>query len=170
MSRDKHIKKLPLTTSAQNIRGILLIFSILLLAFSAIFNSSPSTEVAATEISKQYSLEIDSGYVMEIPRRLDINPQNFIIEEFTQSSSRMLIWDFTGNNQNTIEIRVNDEIIEQNYSLSSEVAVFDIPIPSVVTITGVDEEVNYAVKFPERLYTMFNTVASNQSNEYQLSR
>ncbi|WP_062048291.1 hypothetical protein [Bacillus sp. JCM 19034] len=74
----------------------------------------------------------------------------------------MLIWDFTGNDVDKVQIIVDGQIIRESHTLSPNVSSYSVPVPSVVTIQGLEGQANYAVKFPERKYTLFNTVSPGE--------
>ena len=87
-------------------------------------------------------------------------------------TARMLVWDFTGDSNNEIRILADGEVIREVHVLNSNVAAYSVPVPSVVTIVGLNSQtslpITYAVKFPERDETLFNMVPVNGTNQYRL--
>ncbi|WP_152656059.1 hypothetical protein [Oceanobacillus sp. CFH 90083] len=157
-----------LTNEAKFTRKLLGIISIIFLIGSTAFNPMVSQDAAAEDIANQSSTEIESGFVLNDTSDLAIEAQDFAVGDFDGGTARMLIWDFTGDSEDQIQIMVDGEIIRESHTLTSNVAAYSVPVPSVVTIVGIDQA-NYAVKFPERKNVLFNTVAPGGANAYTLT-
>lgn len=161
--------KTELTPSAKLMRKLLGALATIMIIWSLFFSSTVSQNQAAEEIANQSTTEIYSGFVLENASDLAIEAQDFTVGDFDGGTARMLIWDFTGNTEDKIQILVDGQIIRESHTLTSNVAAYSVPVPSVVTIRGLEDQAHYAVKFPERKYTMFNTVAPSGANAYTLT-
>ncbi|MCK0472826.1 hypothetical protein [Halalkalibacter sp. APA_J-10(15)] len=158
-----------LTPSAKLMRRNLGLVTLTLMIFGMFFSSSSvSQERAADEVMNRTSSIIESGFVLEDTSELALNEQDFAIGDFDGGTARMLIWDFTGDSEDQIQIIVDGQIIRESHTLTSNVAAYSVPVPSVVIIQGIDQA-NYAVKFPERKYTIFNAVSPGGANAYTLT-
>lgn len=83
--------------------------------------------------------------------------------------ARMLIWDFNSEDFDEVAIFVDGTPVKEKLILSNNAAAINIPVPSVVTVSGVKDTgggISYAVKFPNTKTTYFNVVAVGQSNVY----
>jgi hypothetical protein len=83
--------------------------------------------------------------------------------------ARMLIWDYNSEDFDEVAIFVDGAPVKEKLILSNNAAAISIPVPSVVTVSGVKDTgggISYAVKFPNTETTYFNVVAVGQSNAY----
>lgn len=147
------------------------LLSILLLIFTIATETTITKEKAIEEVKNRISSSVDSGFQLEKDVTLDLEPNNHEIKGFEgPGNARMLVWDFRGDSGNEIQILVDGQVLREVHILNSNVAAYSVPIPSVVTIRGLKgtSAITYAVKFPDRKQTLFNTVPINGINQYKL--
>ncbi|MCM3584357.1 hypothetical protein M3182_01205 [Mesobacillus maritimus] len=149
------------------------ILSILFFFLMFTLESTIPEEVAVNEVKNRISAEIPSGYTLDTNTNIQIDSRDFEVSGFDgDGTARMLIWDYIGDSNNEIQILVDGQVVRENHMLNSNVAAYSVPVPSVVTIRGVNNNagtpITYAVKFPDRKQTLFNIVTVNGANQYTL--
>ncbi|MEC2072570.1 hypothetical protein [Alkalihalophilus marmarensis] len=168
--REGSSQKRELTPSAKLARtAIGLLALILTISGMAFSTGTMSDEAASDEIANRTSTEMESGFVLEDASQVALDSQDFAVGNFDGGTARMLIWDFTGDSEDRVQIMVDGQIIRESHTLTSNAAAYSVPVPSVVTIQGLEGQATYAVKFPERKYTIFNAVAPGGANAYTLT-
>lgn len=146
------------------------LFTILFMILSFTFETTVSEEEARAEVMNRTSGIIESGFTTDADIALE--PRDFEVTGFDGGTARMLIWDYKGDTNNEVQILVDGQPIREVHILNSNVAAYSVPVPSVVTIQGLKSEgaqpITYAVKFPDRKQTLFNTVSTNGANQFTL--
>lgn len=159
----------PIQESAKKVRFIFGITSLVTLILAFTVTSSMGQEQGLEEITNRTSTSMESGFTLTDTTAVDLDARNFEVGEFDGGTARMLIWDFTGDSESKIQIIVDGQVLRESHTLTSSVAAYSVPVPSVVTIQGLDSNATYAVKFPERRYTIFNAVTPGTGNAYTLT-
>ncbi|EGL18121.1 MULTISPECIES: hypothetical protein [unclassified Paenibacillus] len=90
------------------------------------------------------------------------------------TTSRMLIWDFAAEDGDVVTVKVDGNILQANINIMHNPVFLDIPIPSVVEITGVKDGgggITYGVKFPGAVQNnaYFNAAPVGSSNVYTIT-
>ncbi|TSB47378.1 hypothetical protein [Alkalicoccobacillus porphyridii] len=154
---------------AKKMRFIFGITSLVTLIIAFSISSNLSEEQGLEEIANRTSSSIESGFTITDMSEVELDARDFEVGDFDGGTARMLIWDFTGDSEDKVQIIVDGQVLRESHTLTSSVAAYSVPVPSVVTIQGLDSNATYAVKFPERRYTIFNVVTSGTGNSYTLT-
>ncbi|WP_258042458.1 hypothetical protein [Paenibacillus sp. UNC499MF] len=90
------------------------------------------------------------------------------------TTGRMLIWDFAAEDGDVVTVKVDGNILQSNITIMHSPVALDIPIPSVVEITGVKDGgggITYGVKFPGAVQNnaYFNAAPVGSSNVYTIT-
>lgn len=170
---EERVHQEELSHGEKKFRSGLGILSILFFFLMFTLESTISEEVAVNEVKNRISAEIPSGYTLDTNTNIQIDSRDFEVSGFDgDGTARMLIWDYKGDSNNEIQILVDGQVVRENHMLNSNVAAYSVPVPSVVTIRGVNNNegtpITYAVKFPDRKQTLFNIVTVNGANQYTL--
>ena len=150
-------------------RFLLGITALITLTLSIFFGSSTSEEEALEEIANRTSTSITSGFTLDEEIDIELEARDFDIGEFEGSTTRLLVWDFTGDTKNEIQIRVDGQIVLEIHTLTSTIRAYTVPVPGEVKVEGLHDVAPYAVKFPEKQFTIFNSVSPGENNTYTLS-
>ncbi|MBM4764859.1 hypothetical protein [Bacillus sp. B15-48] len=154
-------------------RKILGWLTVFFMIFMFVTEGTTTEEVGAVEVKNRVSSEITSGFTLSADSQFEIDARDFEVTGFDgHGTARMLIWDYRGDTNDEVQILVDGQVIREVHVLNGNVAAYSVPVPSVVTIRGVEtnagQPITYAVKFPERDQTIFNVVTTGNSNQYQL--
>ncbi|WLR43406.1 hypothetical protein LC087_04295 [Bacillus carboniphilus] len=149
------------------------LLSIVFLVITILTTTTLTEEEALAEIKNRSSESITSSFKLTAETKVQLESQDFEVTDFEgNGTARMLIWDFTGHSGNEVQILVDGQVIRDVHILNDNVAAYSVPVPSVVTIRGLDSTtetpIQYAVKFPDRKQTLFNVVPIEGTNQYTL--
>ncbi|MEK3916339.1 hypothetical protein [Paenibacillus sp. FSL H7-0331] len=153
----------------------LVLFALIFVFFLTMFflANIPPTLDTNKLMKEQISREAAAGAILFYGEEKNgIQAKNFEVPGLTRSvSTRMLIWDYNLEDNDKVQILVDGKPIHDSIVLTNTPVAFTVPVPSVITIKGIQDQgggLTYAVKFPQTKYTFFNIVAVNGVNTYTL--
>ncbi|WP_394233633.1 hypothetical protein [Niallia oryzisoli] len=158
------------------IRRSIWIMSLVLIGISILggfFTTSFTDEGTAEEVvANRISSATAAGEeLFSVESNANIESRNFEVTDAGRDGgeARMLLWDFNAIDFDEVAVFVDGAPIKEKLILSDNAISISIPVPSLVTISGVKDNgggISYAVKFPNNHNTYFNVVTVGGSNTY----
>ena len=113
------------------------------------------------------STPLKAGQNVKIPAKdFTVNDMN------SGGNARMLIWNLKNETGDEIQVLVDGKPIHDAVELTDSVIAFSVPVPSVVTVKGLNSphgDILYGVKFPNKNLTIYNAVTQKTGNQYTLT-
>lgn len=161
----------------RNHRKLVFFGTILTIVLGIVFNmvfGESSADNAAETIGNRISQSTQAGdTIIDSETNFGIKAKNFSVAmDDSNGTARMLIWDFNKEDLDQVKILVNGKPVKEQLILTNDPAAISIPVPSIVTITGLKDNgggISYAVKFPNNRLTYFNVVSIGGSNTYTVT-
>jgi hypothetical protein len=152
---------------------IFLVIGLLFFMINYAFNGRTPAIEGNVITKEQISSEVAAGAILfNKEESAGLQAKDFEVTGLERGeSARLLIWDFNAEDRDAVQIFVDGKPIHSSVVLTHTPAAFSVPVPSTVTIKGINDGgggITYAVKFPNNKMTYFNVANVNEMNTYTL--